>query len=103
LESFFFFFFFFFFFSVFFCSERFGGTQVRKVKKSSEEKEEKRALGLVLLRGENIVSLSVDGPPPLSDRNTFRKPPQGVGALGAVGVPAGRGLGEFCWRTMCSI
>lgn len=67
--------------------------EVRKVKKNSEEKEEKRALGLVLLRGENIVSISVDGPPPLSDRNTFRKPPQGVGVLGAVGLPAGRGLG----------
>ncbi|UZJ52777.1 hypothetical protein CBS101457_002097 [Exobasidium rhododendri] len=55
---------------------------------SAPEAEQKRTLGLIILRGESIVSLSVEGPPP-SERIPQASMQPGTGR----GMPAGRGMG----------
>lgn len=63
----------------------------RKITKSAKEEtevEEKRTLGLTIVRGEFIVSLSVEGPPPADASTRLGTLQSGPG----VGFPAGRGL-----------
>lgn len=57
--------------------------------KSKEEREEKRMLGLVLIRGECVVSLNVEGPPPLEE-NRLKSV--------SVGAPVGPGVARSASR-----
>jgi len=66
---------------------------VRKKRSKDEEVDDdeqmmKRVLGLVILRGETIVSLSVEGPPPADAQDKGPGLQPGVGR----GMPAGRGM-----------
>ncbi|OZJ04528.1 hypothetical protein BZG36_03985 [Bifiguratus adelaidae] len=69
--------------------------EFRKIKPKAGSKgdagEEKRTLGLVILRGETVVSLSVDGPPPPSIDDSKMRGAQLPGGPG-IGRPAGRGM-----------
>ncbi|KAI9247833.1 hypothetical protein BY458DRAFT_526911 [Sporodiniella umbellata] len=65
--------------------------EFRRIKsKSSTEQEMKRTLGLIILRGETIISISIDGPPPPSSDSRAR----GASLLAGTGIgrPMGRGM-----------
>lgn len=60
-------------------AEEFRRVRVKKGDGPKEEKEEKRSMGLVLLRGETIVTMTVEGPPPHEDNPRVNLPMGGPG------------------------
>eukprot|EP01091_Cochliopodium_minus_P003257 TRINITY_DN130_c0_g1_i2.p1 TRINITY_DN130_c0_g1~~TRINITY_DN130_c0_g1_i2.p1 ORF type:complete len:185 (-),score=54.87 TRINITY_DN130_c0_g1_i2:173-727(-) len=64
--------------------------EIRITKNKGEDREEKRSLGLTLIRGETVIAMAIDGPPPIP-KNKFREPPQQSGGPGK-GQSTGRGI-----------
>ena len=71
-------------------TEEFRKIRTKKGTGLTEEREEKRALGLIILRGDSVVSMTIEGPPPpeYDEKHT-------PGGPGAVKVGAARGLPIF--------
>ena len=67
--------------------------KVKSKKAAGALREEKRALGLLLLRGENVVSLQVHGPPPPVRAKVVAPKGPGKGVAAGRGMPAGMGRG----------
>ncbi|CAE6185831.1 unnamed protein product [Arabidopsis arenosa] len=69
--------------------EEFRKLPPAKGKKINEEREDRRTLGLVLLRGEEVISMTVEGPPP---------PEESRAKAGSAAAVAGPGIGRAAGR-----
>ncbi|KAJ6301167.1 hypothetical protein OIU77_015472 [Salix suchowensis] len=69
--------------------EEFRKLPPAKGKKNNEEREDRRTLGLVLLRGEEVISMTVEGPPPPEESRA-----KAVSAAAAAGPGLGRAAGR---------
>lgn len=67
-------------------TEEYRRIKSKKGQGISEDREEKRTLGLIVLRGDSVVSLTIEGPPPPDEDE--KNAPGGPGS----GRAAGRGL-----------
>lgn len=72
--------------------EEFRKLPPAKGKKNNEEREDRRTLGLVLLRGEEVISMTVEGPPPQEESrakavSAAALAGPGIGRAGGRGIP----------------
>lgn len=66
--------------------------EFRKIKVKGQEKEVKRTLGFVVLRGENVLSMTMEAPPPNMTKEKALQPGPGKAAVAGRGAPV-KGVG----------
>ncbi len=68
-------------------AEEFRKIKTKKTPGLSEEKEEKRTLGLIILRGDSVVSMTIEGPPPAEASEKMTPGGPGVAKAAGRGMP----------------
>jgi len=68
-------------------TEEYRRIKAKKGTGISEDREEKRTLGLIVLRGDSIVSLTIEGPPPPDDDDKVTAGGPGLGRAAGRGLP----------------
>ncbi len=68
-------------------TEEYRKVKSKKASGISEEKEEKRTLGLIILRGDSVVSLTIEGPPPPEGDEKLTPGGPGVAKAAGRGMP----------------
>lgn len=76
-------------------TEEFRRVRTKSSNEEEKEREERRVLGLIILRGEEIISLAVEGPPP----QEIQSKKGAVGSAMSAGT-AGPGMGRAAGRGM---
>lgn len=68
-------------------AEEFRRIKAKKGQGLVEDREEKRTLGLIILRGDSVVSMTIDGPPPPEENEKMAPGGPGVGRAAGRGLP----------------
>eukprot|EP01036_Dinobryon_divergens_P051097 gene51097-68401_t len=68
-------------------TEEYRRIKSKKGQGISEDREEKRSLGLIVLRGDSVVSLTIEGPPPPDDDEKITPGGPGLGRAAGRGLP----------------
>ena len=68
-------------------AEEFRKIKAKKGQGLVEDREEKRSLGLIILRGDSVVSLTIEGPPPPDDDEKLTPGGPGIGRAAGRGLP----------------
>ncbi|KAJ2734666.1 Small nuclear ribonucleoprotein-associated protein B [Coemansia sp. BCRC 34962] len=71
--------------------EEFRTIKAKAQNAKSKTQQIKRTLGLVILRGESVISISIDGPPP-APTSSLHPTASTLAAGPGIGRPAGRGI-----------
>ncbi|PRQ41852.1 putative LSM domain-containing protein [Rosa chinensis] len=67
------------------------GAAAKKNTNTNEDRDDRRTLGLVLLRGEEVISMTVEGPPPQEESRAKAASAAALSGSG-IGRAAGRGI-----------